>query len=105
MLERFVTSERKEFVFIDGNLYLEEIKFGCYKGIGWLGGRTCDVIFEGGNIPLKGIDVYLLDLNYGKLRRCAPDIEKSKIYKKTIYTVIDDPATVMEDYERKQKGL
>lgn len=69
--------ELKEFVFVDGKLFDGRVIFDRFKGVGWDSGRTASVSLSPS--PPPDSDVILVDMEFGRIRRCfLLDVEGRK---------------------------
>jgi hypothetical protein len=74
------TEEDEEIVFVDGSIFTGSVIFHRLKGIGWDGGRSCEIMIIPNPSPES--DVILLDVKYGKLRRYFYiDVEGVKMWR------------------------
>ncbi len=91
----------KEFVYINGDIYSGKVIFGRYKGCGWMSGRTHDIEL-GHDAPRDNASVYLMDIGFGKLRRCYPAARRPPFDKENTWQALDDPETVLAEAERRR---
>ena len=57
-----------ELVFVDGVQFTGSVIFDRFKGVGWESGRTASVLLD--PCPPPEADVILVDLRFGRIRRC-----------------------------------
>lgn len=84
-------------VFVDGELYIGDVIYNTYKGVGWPGGRVSGILLEKKKAS-RYQEVYILDMGFDswKLRRCefdpnGSDLKTQLKADKTYWNVIDMP--------------
>jgi hypothetical protein len=73
-------------VFVDGEIYNGHAVFDCYKGFGWPDGRAAAIQIE----APRWSEVYIMDMTFGKLRKCIYREPENKDFAKIAWWDVED---------------